>query len=69
MAIDGGSQGTGWPIAVLRLLITLPAIQAEGSIATALDPLLPTSTAQQMTFGEDGSPAPISVTILGLTGG
>jgi hypothetical protein len=37
MAIDGGSQGTGWSIAVLRLLITLPAIQAEGSIAVALD--------------------------------
>ena len=58
-----------WVIAAAVLLLTLLAIQAEGSIAAALDPLLPTTTDQQMTFGGDGPPAPISATILGLTGG
>jgi len=56
-------------IAAAVLLLTLPAIQAEGSIAAALDPLLPTSTARQMDFDGHGPPAPISAAILTLTGG
>jgi len=58
-----------WVIAAAVLLLTLLAIQAEGSIAAALDPLLPTSTARQMDFDGHGPPAPISAAIITLTGG
>ena len=58
-----------WVITASVLLLTLLAIQAEGSIAVALDLLLPMSMAHQIDSDGHGPPAPISAAILTLTGG